>query len=419
MEAGGCRNPRRGPVLRRAIGRPGPRARDAAWVTLDGYHLKAEQSSVHNSGIRLLVVDDHGSAGTYHATIVLDQNIGASPTDYAARPSTSVLLLGSRYSLLRRQFRLSAGSQRIIPESPRRVLITLGGLSRELTVSLIRDAAALALPDAEIVDLVGESSDERIIEILSQADVAIAAAGSTAWELCLLQVPTAYVVLAENQRPVAERLSEVGCALNLGPVKGVDAGRVIDALEALSGQATRTKMAIHCAGLVDGRGADRVVTAMRAELLTLRPAAADDAELLFSWRNDDDVRRWSFNSDEISWKGHLRWFEERLRDSRCTIYIASLMSGPPIGQIRFDRVAGEHHVAEISLSLDPGARGRGLGAALVRAGVRRYRSDVGNARIEAFVKPENRASIESFDLAGFARSPENDRSVVRFVSSED
>ncbi len=376
--------------------------RPTVWVSLDGYHLGAAQAELREAGKRVLVVDDHAGAAACLADVIVDQNLGARAALYAARPASAELLLGTQYALLRREFEVSAGFRAAVPERPQKVLLTLGSAPPAAVRILLREAVSVALPSAELVELIDESSDERIVEALAGSDMAVAAAGSTAWELCLMQVPTAYVALAENQVPVAKGLSGIGCALDLGEVTDLDRRRVVDALHELSRPATRSRMASRCAGLVDGRGASRVVASLRAMQLSLRPATADDAGLLFAWRNDPVVRRWSFKTDEISWEEHVAWLRDRLAGTS-TIYIVSESAGPPIGQVRFDQGAGQM-TSEISISLDADARGRGLGAALIRAGVRRYRSEAGDVRIEAMVKPDNRASVDAFDIAGFARS---------------
>ena len=47
------------------------------------------------------------------------------------------------------------------------------------------------------------------------ADVAVSAAGTTCWEMCLLGLPAILIGLAPNQRPVAQELDRRGVAVYL------------------------------------------------------------------------------------------------------------------------------------------------------------------------------------------------------------
>ena len=56
----------------------------------------------------------------------------------------------------------------------------------------------------------------NMAEIMAGADVAIGAAGGSAWERCCLGLPTLLVVMADNQRNGARALQESGATLSIG-----------------------------------------------------------------------------------------------------------------------------------------------------------------------------------------------------------
>jgi GNAT superfamily N-acetyltransferase len=78
-----------------------------------------------------------------------------------------------------------------------------------------------------------------------------------------------------------------------------------------------------------------------------------------------------------------------------------------------DRAAGVDEAGpdrwRIGVSVDHRYRGRGLGAALIRAGVKRLRGDpavaaaAGGVELLGEVKVDNGASARAFEIAGFAR----------------
>ena len=58
--------------------------------------------------------------------------------------------------------------------------------------------------------------------------------------------------------------------------------------------------------------------------LHIRKVTEADAELLFSWANDIDVRRNAFTQREIVWDEHVQWLKKKLADENCLMYIAYL-----------------------------------------------------------------------------------------------
>jgi RimJ/RimL family protein N-acetyltransferase len=130
----------------------------------------------------------------------------------------------------------------------------------------------------------------------------------------------------------------------------------------------------------------------------LRPATIDDAEQIWKWRNEQDVRGASRKSDSIQLDDHVRWFERRLHESDVVILIVSDEGGIDIGYVRFEIEADE---AEISIALDPESRGMGLGTAAIRSA-----SDLlintGRVRtIVALIKSHNEGSVRAFNKAGY------------------
>lgn len=94
--------------------------------------------------------------------------------------------------------------------------------------------------------------------------------------------------------------------------------------------------------------------------------------------------------------------------------------GTPVGGVR----AVERHkvsaiVAVQGLMVDPAARGRGLGAAGVRALVERVIVEQGRHRLEAEVYGFNEAGQRTFDAAGFEREGRRRRAYWRHGTWQD
>ncbi|MDJ0795544.1 MAG: UDP-2,4-diacetamido-2,4,6-trideoxy-beta-L-altropyranose hydrolase [Calothrix sp. MO_167.B12] len=213
---------------------------NAKWVVVDGYNFGGEyQQIIKDDGLRLLIIDDYGHAEHYYADIVLNQNISADEELYVNREPYTQLLLGVQYTLLRREFWQWCGWKREIATVARKILVTLGGSdANNVTLKVIQALQLVEFDDLEAVVVVGGSNPHyeqlksacldakfpiylkknvtNMPELMAWADVAIAAGGSTNWELAFMGLPSIILVLADNQRVAAEKLFNMGLTISLG-----------------------------------------------------------------------------------------------------------------------------------------------------------------------------------------------------------
>src|SRR5262249_11691094 len=148
-----------------------------------------------------LVVDDNGEAGSYFSDLVLNQNFHASADLYSHRQGYTKLLLGSRYAMLRREFKPWRGWTREIAQT-RRVLVSMGGTDTgNLSERVIQALGTIGDSGLEARVVVGagnpylerlrksasqsrrsvnlEINPANMPELIAWADVAVSAAGST------------------------------------------------------------------------------------------------------------------------------------------------------------------------------------------------------------------------------------------------
>ena len=62
---------------------------------------------------------------------------------------------------------------------------------------------------------------ENMAEIMTDADVAIGAAGATTWERCCLGLPTIQIIVARNQQFLAETLARQGIVKLIKKIKEI------------------------------------------------------------------------------------------------------------------------------------------------------------------------------------------------------
>jgi UDP-2,4-diacetamido-2,4,6-trideoxy-beta-L-altropyranose hydrolase len=395
----------------------------ATWVVVDGYQFGAEyQQVIKATGLRLLFLDDYGHAPHYWADLVVNQNIYAHERLYARREPYTSLLLGSQYVLLRQEFWPWQGWQRQIPTVARRVLVTLGGADPDnVTLKVIQALQRVQLKDLEVVVVVGgnnphyeqlqtstRDSEGAIVltrdvtnmpELMAWADVAITAGGSTCWELAWMRLPCVIIILAENQQQIAENLDMMGVAMNLGWHTSVYRDPMAENIsELLYGLDLRREMVQRTYRLVDGNGSSRVIMHMQDQKLRLRAVSEQDCELLWQWANDPEVRARSFASQPIPWNEHVQWFNAKRGASDCRFYIAIDTDDTPIGSIRFDI---DHDEAIVSIAIDNQYRGQGYGSTLIDLAVSELFATQHIAQVNAYIQPDNQASIRAFLKAGF------------------
>jgi spore coat polysaccharide biosynthesis predicted glycosyltransferase SpsG len=92
-------------------------------------------------------------------------------------------------------------------------------------------------------------------QLMADSDLAIGAAGATSWERCCLGVPTITLVLAENQRKIAEALTQSGAAY-MFDASALESQQLI-ATEHLEPQSL-SALSHAAAAITDGLGAAKV-----------------------------------------------------------------------------------------------------------------------------------------------------------------
>lgn len=400
----------------------------SGWIVLDGYHFSdSYMRCLRDAGFSTLRIDD-GGAEELSADLIVNQNLYADPSMYPSIGQATELLLGTRYTLLRKEFVTGAVQERRPPTSIRNILVTVGATDpagvlvplmqilhgdtfRDFSITIAVGSSAPSLPvilkytDTDRIRIVTDTRDMR--GLMEWSDVAITGGGSTCWELARLSTPFLALLLAENQRGNVDAFEREDLVPTFRWLDNPDITELMAAIDQLvSMTPTEWRSRSHRLRLLmDGEGASRVVASMkRRHTIALRAADWSDCDKIFQWINDLQVRRYSFSTAPITIDEHRSWYEDRLNDPASMILIATDADDRPLGQIRFLMEDGE---ATVSVMLDETARGCGLGQELIRRGTGRLFALTDTARVRALVKPENRASIQAFTSAKFREVPDS------------
>ena len=266
-------------------------AATADWVVVDHYSLDARwEKAVKSYCYKLMVIDDLADR-PHHCDVLVDQNLGHCPQDYATWvPSTCQVLAGPEYALLRPEFpalRDYSLKRRTDPQTQQlnQILITMGGVDFPNATSKVLEALKhCPLPEECCISVVMGANAPWLAEVheiaahmpwnttvvcnindmaqrMADSDLAIGAAGGSSWERCCLGLPTLMVVLAENQWSGARALDTSQAAKLIGKVDDIASSLPL----AVTGLTTGTQlldMSKAASKIATGRGVRNVLQAM-------------------------------------------------------------------------------------------------------------------------------------------------------------
>jgi len=384
------------------------------WVVVDHYGAAgAWDDEIARLHIPVMAIDDFERPR--NVTRIHDQNL-RPPGQESPRPSRKGDLLGPRFALLGpaffqiRRSLVRQGSSRL------RILVFFGG--SDLTDETSKALGALSLeanrsfevdvvlgrnhPDkARVSSLAVQRPGTTVHEdlpslaaLMTRADLAIGAGGSTTWERLCLGLPAAVTILAANQAPGSLLLAEMGRVVLVGHAESTTTLSYAVAIAKLRSLSPLQD------DLVDGLGAHRVAEVLcptADEQVYLRDACIGDARCLFDWRQDPDVRAMSMSAESFTWGSHVEWLRARLGSTE-TLLLLAILGELPVGQVRFDH---RDSYLLLSYSLDPVVRGRRLSYRMLAAALKRAGGRWPGLPVHAVVRTENAPSRRVFERLGW------------------
>lgn len=252
------------------------------WLIVDHYALDQRWEGKVKPYIDKVMVIDDLAERRHVCDILLDQNLGRQEFEYLHLvPKNCKTLTGPRFALLRPEFSLlrEKSLKRREVSDLRNVLITMGGIDRHDATSSVLDALKIcSLPaNCEITVIMGSHAPwlDRVrdvaqtmpwetkvrvnvsdmAQVMYESDLCIGAAGSTSWERCCLGVPTIILILADNQRKIANELSNNQISIVCEDVKKLST--VVKQIKSALFSFTQRSSTI-----VDGQGVSRILQLM-------------------------------------------------------------------------------------------------------------------------------------------------------------
>lgn len=217
------------------------------WLIVDHYGLDMQWEQQMRPYIKdIMAIDD--LANRHHdCDLLLDQNLylNMQKRYEGLIPQCCQTLLGPQYAILRPEFYEARKNLKIRDGIVRRMLVFFGGSDpTNETTKALKAIQQLHRTDIHVDVIVGAINPHKeqvrqlcaevphtnfccqvsnMAELMSVADLAIGAGGTTTWERCFLGLPTIILILAKNQQATTEAVAACGAAINMGWHKSVDA----------------------------------------------------------------------------------------------------------------------------------------------------------------------------------------------------
>lgn len=395
------------------------------WVVLDGYHFGTSyQQTLKDSGFKVLAVDDYGHCADWRADLVLNQNLGA-PTQPPANTSSSRFLTGTRFAMLRREFRMHPAGARRDASDRLRVLITFGGVDPTgAGLEVLQCLNAFSAVSLDLKILAGPanlntgrlrqeaSGSPHQIELIPAAhdmpalyqwaDRVISAGGSTCYEWMFFELPGWITSVAGNQDQIVQTLLEGNLAAGARDLTSISKSDLSTSLAKWLGDPCPPT-----ARMIDGWGAKRVAASISKIPCWVRPVdAAADARFLFDLANEPSVRSAGRHTQAITWDEHLAWLRHHCNTPQSSLMIIETLEDGPVGQIRFHEQA--EGVWEVGVSIQSCHRKTGWASTALSLAILELSTKVTVDSLLARIRSENQASQRLFAKLGFVRDSESE-----------
>ena len=257
-------------------------------IVVDSYFVTPYYLEKLRQSAKVILMDDEKKA-VYPCDGLVNYNIFGKTLGYEKDyPSGTRLFLGCDYMPLRRQFQNCSYTVR---DRVKNILFTTGG-GDSLHIALCMAERLMGSENPEIggpvwhivcgpyhpdTEKLEKMAKERpflqihknvtnMSELMQECDLAVAAAGSTLYELCSIGVPAVGFYFVENQRRNMETFEELTSIRNAGDFSA-DPERVIEVIEKEEERLCREKglrerISQTMRNVVDGRGAQRLAEGM-------------------------------------------------------------------------------------------------------------------------------------------------------------
>lgn len=399
---------------------------EVEWLIVDHYALDQRwESSLKERASRIMVIDDLADRN-HHCDVLLDQNLYNESFDGYRElvPAHCQLMIGPKFAILRDEFIQQRAKLRKRSGVVQRIVVYFGGfdffnyttLGIQALIKLLANKTGKVIEvdvviggahaqAAEIARLCDQykfnlhKQIDNMAELFAQADLCIGAGGISTWERCSVGLPSIVLCVADNQQSQLRHAALEG--LLYAPQLGED--KIASLSAHISSCLENPQLLMHLSNnalqAVDAKGIRRIAHKLGLPSLTLRRAQLSDSESIYQWRNQADVRAFSFDSEPISFDKHQGWYAASMSNPDRVLLIGE-SHGEPVGVVRFDLT---QNTAKISIYLVSPSQSKVSGGQLLQASEQWLLENHSQVTfVCADVLGENLASVGMFKSAGYS-----------------
>jgi len=245
-------------------------------LIIDHYELGIDYETSMRDKFDLIMVIDDIPNRPHNCDILLDQTFGRKESEWHPMvPDSALLLTGGPFMLLRQEFEFmkSQSQPRTKLDS---IFVSLGGTDPYNVTDLVLEGIRKTRLDLPVTVVMGTNAPHildvkdkaksmsnvivmtnvrSMSALMINADLAIGAGGTTAWERCALGLPSLVLEIADNQKDVIRRLVLADAALECP----IDDHAVYEAIMLLhSSPEILMQMSFSASAICPGNGAQRV-----------------------------------------------------------------------------------------------------------------------------------------------------------------
>lgn len=248
----------------------------------------------------------------------------------------------------------------------------------------------------------------QMLDLMQKADAAICSASTIAYEFCCVSGLLFILQTADNQSFLFKFLIAEKMALPYNGFYEVFNDKIVDtAREQILNQKK------HFDGLAGVRLRKEFNNLYLKNNYSLRKAVAGDVDIYFNWANDIEVRKNSFNSDNIEYDAHCSWFNANYLANDTRFYIFTTAEDIPVANIRFKI---KKDTATLSYLIDERFRGIGFAKKVLEEGTRKFfQENTSVNKVIGLVKDDNVASINAFNASEFEETETSQKNVRCFI----